>query len=303
MFLLSLLSIATQVMLPIALVAAAGFALARVLRLDARPLSQSTLYFFSPVLVFVSAYEAKLSAEYASIALFALIIIAATGAITWATVKVGRFDRVTGAGFSLGTMLVNSGNYGLPLILFAYGQAGLAYATFYFSVTMLLLQTIAVFIAARGRAHTGEALISVLKMPILYAVIAGGACNQLGVAIPAPLWKAMSVASGAAIPVMLVVLGIELSRVTIGKNLRLIGLATFIRLIVTPVIAFPLAVLLNLNGVPRAVCIVQASMPTAVFASIVAVEFDVKPGLVTGIISVSTFLSIVTLTVLLQILR
>jgi len=303
MFLLSLASIATHVMLPVALVAAAGFALARAFKIDARPLSQSTLYFFSPVLVFVSAYEAKLSGEHASIALFALIITAAIGAITWATVKVARFDRITGAGFSLGTMLVNSGNYGLPLILFAYGQSGLAYATFYFSVTMLLLQPAAVFIAASGRAHTKEALLSVLRMPILYAVIGGGLCNQLGIAIPGPLWKAMSVASGAAIPVMLVVLGIELSRVTIGKNLRIIGMATFIRLILTPVVAFPLAILLDINGVPRAVCIIEASMPTAVFASIVAVEFDVKPGLVTGIISVSTFLSIVTLTVLLQILR
>ena len=167
MFLLSLASITVDVMLPIALVAGAGFVLARLLRMDARPLSQSTLYFFSPVLVFVSAYQAKFNAEYASIALFGLIITALTGAITWVTVRTARFDRITGAGFSLGTMLVNSGNYGLPLILFAYGQTGLTYATFYFSVTMLLLQAIAVFIAARGRAHTNEAIRSVLKMPIL----------------------------------------------------------------------------------------------------------------------------------------
>lgn len=303
MFLFSLASISINVMLPIALVAAAGFALARVLRIDARPLSQSTLYFFSPVLVFVSTLEAKFNGEYASIALFGLIITAMTGAITWITVKIARFDRITGAGFSLGTMLVNSGNYGLPLILFAYGQSGLAYATFYFSVTMLLLQSIAVFIAAKGRSHTRQAILSVLKMPILYAVVAGVACNRMSIAIPGPLWKALNVASGAAIPVMLIVLGIQLSRVKIEKNQWAIGLAAFIRLILTPIIAFPLALLLDLKGVPRAVCIVEASMPTAVFASVVAVEFDVKPELVTGIISVSTFLSILTLTLLLQILR
>jgi malate permease and related proteins len=303
MFLVSLASIAVNVMLPIALVAAAGFALARTLRIDARPLSQSTLYFFSPVLVFVSAYQAKFSGEYASIALFALGITAFTGAATWVTVRIARFDRITAAGFSLGTMLVNSGNYGLPLILFAYGRVGLAYATFYFSVTMLLLQAIAVFIAARGRAHTRDAILSVLKMPILYAVVAGVACNQMGIAIPRPLWKALDVASGAAIPVMLVVLGVQLSSVKIERNRSIIGVATFIRLVLTPIIAFPLALLLHIKGVPRAVCIIEASMPTAVIASIVAIEFDVKPEMVAGIISVSTFLSIITLTILLQILQ
>jgi predicted permease len=303
MFILSLATISINVMLPIALVAAAGYILARTLKVDARPLSQSTLYFFSPVLVFVSALDAKFSGEYASIALFGLIITALTGFITWISVKMARFDRVTAAGFSLGTMLVNSGNYGLPLILFAYGRSGLTYATFYFSVTMLLLQSIAVFIAARGRSHTRQALLSVLKMPILYAVVAGVACNQMSIAIPDPLWKALNVASGAAIPVMLIVLGIQLSHVKIEKNQWTIGLAVFIRLILTPLISFPLALLLHLKGVPRAVCIIEASMPTAVFASIVAVEFDVKPELVTGIISVSTFISILTLTILLQILH
>jgi malate permease and related proteins len=256
MLLLSLLSISINVMLPIALVAAAGYVMFRVFHLDARPLSQSTLYFFSPVLVFVSTYEAKLSAEHLSIALFGVIITIVTGIVTWTTVRIARFDRVTGAGFSLGAMMVNAGNYGLPLILFAFGRAGLAYATFYFSVTMLILQTTAIFIAARGRAHTKDALVSVVKMPVLYAVLAGILCNQAGIAIPEPLWKALSVASGAAIPVMLVVLGIQLSRVDIRKNRSAIGVATFIRLILTPIICFPLAYLLGLKGVPRAVCIV-----------------------------------------------
>jgi len=303
MFFLSLTSIIIDIILPIALVASAGFILARRLNIDARPLSQAMLYFFAPVLVFSSAYEARLSSEYASIALFALIITGLTGAITWVTVKAMRFERVTASGFSLGTILVNTGNYGLPLILFAYGQEGLAYATFYFTVTSLLLQVIAIFIAARGRAHTKEAIMSVFKMPILYAVVAGAACNQLGITIPEPFEKSIKVASGAAIPVMLVVLGIELSRVTMEKNHFVIGLATFIRLIVTPIIGFPLALLLDLQGIPRAVCIIEASMPTAVVASIIAVEFDVRPKLVTGIIFVSTLASVITLTFLLEILR
>jgi malate permease and related proteins len=303
MFILSLTSIIINTILPIALVAAAGFVLARTFNLDPRPLSQTSLYLFGPVLVFASAYEAKVSAEYGSIALFALIIISLTGAIAWLAVKVMRYDRVTASGFSLAVIMVNAGNYGLPLILFAYGKAGLAYATFYFTLTTLLLQVIAIFVAARGRTHTRDAIMSVLKMPILYAVLAGAAFNLTSTKLPEPLEKSMQVAAGATIPVMLVVLGIELSRVVMEKDRLAIGLATFIRLIVTPIIAFPLAWLLDLHGIPRAVCIIEASMPTAVAASIIAIEFDVKPKLVTGTIFVSTVVSVITLTVLLEILR
>ncbi|MGE5262568.1 MAG: AEC family transporter [Acidobacteriota bacterium] len=297
-----LLSILINIILPIVLVAGAGFILARTLGVDARPLSRTMLYFFTPALIFGSAYKTKLSAEYITIAAFALIISFLMVVLAWVLARIMRYDRLTASGFSLGIVFVNAGNYGLPLILFAYGQEGLARAALYFTISAILTQTLAIFIAARGRAGVREALLNVLKMPLVYAVTAGLLFNLTGVVVPDPIMKSVDLAADAAVPVMLVILGIELAHVTIENDRVAIGLATFAKLVLAPLLAFPLAYVMQLQGVARSVCIVEASMPTAVMASIVAVEFDARPKLVTGIVFASTLLSIISLTILLGIL-
>jgi malate permease and related proteins len=303
MNLASLASILVNIISPIILVAAVGFLLARTIGLEARNLSRTMLYFFTPALVFTSAYRTKLSGDYISIAVFAFVITALMSLFTWVLAKVMRYDRLTTSGFALGVLFVNAGNYGLPLILFAYGQEGLARAAFYFTMSAVLSQTLAIFIAARGRATVRQALLNVFKMPMVYAVAIGLIFNQLGIVVPEPIMKSVDLASGAAVPVMLVILGIELSHVVVETDRAAIGLATFVKLIVVPIIAFPLAAIMGMEGVTRSVCIIESSMPTAVMASIVAVEFDARPKLVTGIIFVSTLCSILTLTVLLDILK
>jgi predicted permease len=299
----SLTSILVNIIAPVVLVAVGGFVLARALAIDARPLSRMMLYFFAPALIFSAAYRTQLSGEYITIGFFAVAITALMGVVTWLLIKIMRYDRLTGSAVALGVLFVNAGNYGLPLILFAYGEAGLARAALYFTVSAILTQTLAIFIAARGRANAGEALLNVFKMPLVYAVALGLAFNLTGVAVAEPIMKAVDLASSAAVPVMLTILGIELGHATLGNDRLTISLATAAKLVLTPLVAFPLAALLGLQGVGRAVSILEASMPTAVMASIVAVEFDTRPQLVTGIVFASTVLSIVTLTVLLGILK
>jgi len=303
MNLYDLASILINIISPIVLVAAVGFILAKTLGLEARPLSRTMLYFFTPALVFSSTYRANLNNEYVSIGIFAVIITLVMLFVSWAITKVMRYDRLTGAGFMLGVLFVNAGNYGLPLILFAYGQEGLARAAFYFTMSAIFTQTLGIFVAARGRASARDAMLNVLKMPLVYAVIFGLIFNLAHLTVPEFLMKAVDLAKDGAVPVMLVILGIEMARVTIENDRAAMSLATVTKLVLVPILAFPLTALMGMTGVTRAVCIVEASMPTAVMASIVAVEFDAKPKLVTSIIFASTLASIITLTVLLAILK
>jgi predicted permease len=261
------------------------------------------LYFFTPALVFSQTYHAKLSGEYTSIAIFSIGMTALMALVSWLLAKTLRYDRLTASAFMLGVLFVNAGNYGLPLILFAFGEEGLARAAFYFTMSAILVQTLGIFVAARGKANARDALINVLKMPLVYAVTIGLLFNLAQIKMPDPLLKSIDLASSAAVPSMLTILGIELARAKIEDDRTVIGLATITKLIVVPILAFPLAALMGLDGLTRAVCIVEASMPTAVMATIVAVEFDARPKLVTGIVFASTLGSIVTLTLLLGILR
>jgi malate permease and related proteins len=303
MDLASLASILVNIVSPIVLVAAVGFVLAKKLGIEARPLSRTMLYFFIPALVFASTYRAKMSIEYLSITVFAVIMTMFMLVVAWVLAKVMRYDRLTGSGFMLGVLFVNAGNYGLPLILFAFGEEGLSRAAVYYTMTSIFTQTLGIFVAARGRAGVREAFLNIFKLPLVYAVFLGLVFNLTHLAIPAFLMKSIDLAKDGAIPVMLVILGIELARVTMDNNRSVIALATFTKLILVPLFAFPLALLMDMTGVTRAVCIIEASMPTAVMASIVAVEFEARPKLVTGIIFATTLASIVTLTILLGLLK
>lgn len=303
MNLANLASILINIIFPIVLIAAVGFTLAKKLGVEARPLSRTMLYFFTPALVFSQTYHAKLSSEYVSIAVFSIVMTIVMVIVSWLLAKVLRYDRLTMSAFMLGVLFVNAGNYGLPLVLFAFGDEGLARAAFYFTMSAILVQTLGIFVAARGKANARTALMNTLKLPLVYAVTIGLIFNLARIEMPAPLTKAIDLTSGAAVPTMLVILGLELARAKIEDDRAVIGLATLTKLIVVPLLAFPLAALMGLDGLTRAVCIVEASMPTAVMATIVAVEFDARPKLVTGIVFVSTLGSIVTLTILLGILK
>lgn len=304
MDLASLANILINIITPIVLVAGVGYLLAKRIGLEARPLSRTMLYFFTPALVFASTYKANLNAEYVSIAVFAVAITGIMVVVSWGLARVLRYDRLTSAAFMLGVIFVNAGNYGLPLVLFAFGEEGLSRAAFYFTMSAIFTQTLGIFVAASGHASARDAFLNVFKLPLVYAVALGLVLNLGHITLPEFLMKSVNLAKDGAVPVMLVILGIELARVNFEDNhLPVIGLATFAKLVIVPLLSFPLAALMGMTGVTRAVCIIESSMPTAVMASIVAVEFDARPKIVTGIIFASTLASVVTLTILLGILK
>ena len=103
----------------------------------------------------------------------------------------------------------------------------------------------------------------------------------LGITVPEFLMKSVDLAKDGAIPVMLVILGIELARVTIENDRSVIALATFTKLILVPVFAFPLAALMGMTGVTRAVCIIEAS-PESVR---IALDYYSMPGVPTALLT------------------
>ncbi len=299
----ALASILFTVTAPIVIVALLAFVMARVLGLEARTLSRLTLYLFTPALLFGSMYRSKLGSEFLDIVAFAFIVTMLMGIVTWVMIRVMRYDRLTASAFALSVLFVNAGNYGLPLVLFAFGEEGLARAVVFFTVSAILTQTLAVFIAAGGKASVVQALKNVFTLPLVYAVTLGLIFNMIGFKVPEPIVKSLDLLGGAAVPCMLAILGIELAHASLNRDRLNVGLATVAKLGIAPLIAFALAGLMGLDGVTRAVCIVESSMPTAVTATIVAIEFDSRPEFVTSVVLLSTIGSVLSLTVLIGMLR
>jgi predicted permease len=298
-----LLPILWRVILPVFLIIALGYLLERWLSLDMRSISRVIFYALAPCLVFSSTATSAVSgADMGKIVSFVLLTTLAMGLLSWAVTKALRFSRAMESAFLLTTLFVNSGNYGLPINLFAFGQAGLERATVFFTASALLTNSIGVYLASRGQASGLDALRNVFKVPIVYGALAGFVVNLATIPVPEPVAKAVDLVGGASVPLMLLLVGMQLARTSLVGELKVIGLATFVRLVVAPAVALVLAAWLGLTGVTRQACITEASMPTAVMTTILATEFEAEPQFVAGVVFVSTLVSIITLTLLLALI-
>ena len=114
--------------------------------------------------------------------------------------------------------------------------------------------------------------------------------------------SALTLPSQAAIPVMLIVLGMNVAGSSGVERPVLVSVAAFVRLVIGTLVGWLLAVALGIEGVARDVMIVGAAMPTAVFTILTATQFDARPKFVSDVVVVSTLASIVTVTVVLALL-
>jgi predicted permease len=115
--------------------------------------------------------------------------------------------------------------------------------------------------------------------------------------------RPVAMLSDAAIPAMLLVLGMQLERHTRPEHLDAVATAVTISLAVAPVIAFVLAALLGLTGAARQAAIIEASMPAAVATTVLALQYDLDPTFSTSVVMFSTLLSPFTLVALIAVLK
>ncbi len=297
---LSVLNIIYSIIAPIFIIVGLAVWLGYRFSPDPRVLSRVIFYLFSPFLVVNSIAKSDLHAdEIGLIALMIVLFYALMAGISWLLARLFHFDRRLESAFMLSVVVINAGNYGLPLSEFAFGQAGLQRAVVFFVITAILANTLGVFLASRGTASVGRSLLNMLTVPLPYATALGLTINLGYITLPLPLERAITLLSQAAVPCMLVVLGLQLARVSVNGRWKPIFLATAARLVIAPLIAFPLVVCLGITGVTGQVVLVQASLPTAVISSILAAEFGADADFTAAVVFVSTLASIVTLTILL----
>lgn len=288
---------------PILLAAVIGFALAKWLKINPRPLSQVVFYIFSPILVFKLLTSSQLSTtDILKTMAFALVMFLIIGLITWLLSGILRLNRSILAAVLITSMFMNAGNYGLPLTSFAFGEQALAFASVFFVVNALCTNTIGIVIASSGKMSIGNAIKGLVKFPAIYALLAGVIFMQFKWQLPTGLDRTVTLLSNAAIPCMLILLGMQLVNIKLDGHVKPLILTSSMRLLVAPAIALGLSLLFGLSTPARQAVVLEAGMPVAVLTTVLAMEFEVEPSFVTAAVLVSTLLSPLTLTPLLKIL-
>jgi predicted permease len=290
--------------LPILLAASAGFALQKLLRLNPRPISQVTFYLFSPALVFNLLLSSEIRGDQVLAMMgLAVVVVLLTAGVSLVASRAMQLTTGMAAAFLLSSTFMNAGNYGLSLNQFVFGSSGLAWATLYFVASLMLTNSLGVFVAARGTRSFKAALIGLLKVPAMYAIPLALLVRELGLVLPLPVSRPIDLLANAAVPVMLVILGMQIGSSGMPTQRSLVAGCVALKLLVAPLIAWAAAPVLGLDGLARQVGIVESAMPTAVMSTIIAIEFDVEPSFVTGTVFISTLLSPLTITPLISILQ
>jgi predicted permease len=183
---MTLLSIFANTILPIFGVAGVGFLLSRYLQADARTLSRITFNALAPCLIFNTLVTSTLNfGDLWRMALFTACVIIAAGLVAWLVSRPLRLDRGTASAFVALAMFANAGNYGLPLVFFAFGQEALTRATVYLVIQVILLYSVGIVVMSSSSAGgLRAALKNVLRVPHLYAIAAAGAVMLTKTTVP-----------------------------------------------------------------------------------------------------------------------
>jgi predicted permease len=299
----NLLTLFANNLLPILLVAGTGYIAGKWLHVEARSISRVVFYLFSPCLIFDLLVTSEIQNNDMLLMVgFTTATILVVTALTWVIGRIFKLERKMMAAVLICTMTINAGNYGLSLNLFAFGEEALAYASLFFVTSAIITYTFGTMVASMGKSSLGESFKGLIKIPTVYAVILALIFITLNWELPLPLSRSVSLLGDAAIPGMLLVLGLQLQNNNRTRLTRPLVLANGMRLLGGMGVGFLMAALFGLQGMAYNAGVLESSMPTAVLSTILATEFDAEPAFVTTAVFTSTLLSPFTLTPLLLIL-
>lgn len=311
---MSLLSVLTSAILPVVAVAGVGYVLGSVRDVAVEPLSTVTIFVLAPALVFYSLLTTPIAGP--TVARLFVGVVAFTVAIVVLAEGVGRVlgeeEPILGA-FVLSSTFSNAGNYGIPLSAFAFGALGRSTAVLYIAAQSVMMYTVGVYVASRGQAASMRGAVGkVFRLPLVYAVIAAALVRAFDLAPPTDTaaMETIRLTGDAAIPVMLLMLGIQLAGPVGGGTIRRVTPPTILKLLVAPVVALGIALGLGLTGTVGRVFVLECATPAAITPLMLTIEFGsgARQGLsaadfVSRTILVSTVASLVTLTVLIAVLK
>ncbi|WP_025693076.1 AEC family transporter [Paenibacillus zanthoxyli] len=299
----TVLSTLLGVIVPLSVPIIAGALIERFQRLDTKPLLTLYLYFLSPAIILDTLAHAEISFDdiYLTAAFSLLNLLLLWGTASGIS-KMMRFSSPDRAGLTLISTLTNSANYGLPLVLLAFGQAGLDKASVYVIGQMIIVNTVGVYFAARSHFSVKNAIKSVLSLPAIYAAILAILLRAFDLHLPAEVDKGITMAAGAYSPVVLAILGAQMMKV--GKmpskkgEMPVFWTGMVMRMLIGPLLALVVLKLLGITGTLHSVLFILASMPVAVNAVVLAERFGASPSLVSRCILWTTLGSFLVLPLL-----
>jgi predicted permease len=244
-----------------------------------------------PCLIFTALMQTQIDPKalaalaYAAVAAYAVLTVAA-----FALVRLARLETRT---YLAPLIFGNTGNIGLPLALFAFGETGLSYAVVVFAIMALWSFTFGIWVVAGGGSVTRA-----LKEPMVWATLLGGIFLWQGWQTPRWLTNTLELTGQMAIPLMLITLGVAVARLHPGQMSRAVALSV-VKMVLCVAVAWGLGRVFALDEVAFAVLVLQVATPVAVTSFMLAEKYGADSEAVAGLVVASTLASVIYLPLIL----
>ncbi|MBU3568726.1 AEC family transporter [Priestia aryabhattai] len=293
------------VLLPIFGIFALGYTGQKKIGFDTKTISTMALYLMSPVLVFRTFYTTKFDLDYLYLTFYTFALCFILIIIVYIVAFLQKYSRVETCGMILASSFMNNGNYGTPVILLLFGATGLESAIILMVIQQLVMCTVGVYYAAKGSPEGNgvrSAIRAVQRMPAIYGAFLGGGFQFLNVPLGNSVLEAIDLVANAAIPTVMIVLGMQLAKISI-KNLAKgkVSFSLIIKLVISPIIAYLFTLFLPVDNMVKQIMIISAAMPTAANTTMYALQFNTEPEFVSSATLISTSLSLATLPIIFMI--
>ena len=292
---MSLILKVLEIVAPVLILAGIGFAWVRLgFEYRLQFVTRLAMTLALPCLIFTALVNTTLSpAALTRLTLASVLAYLAITVLVLLGVRLARLDRRT---FAAPLIFGNTGNLGLPLALFAFGETGLEYAVVVFAVMALFSFTYGIWLVA-GTGSLGKAV----SEPLMWATVLGALFLWQGWRLPRFADNTLALIGQMAIPLMLITLGVAVARLSPGGIGRAIILS-LVKLALCLGCAWAVAEWFALDPVASGVLILQVATPVAVTSYLLAEKFGADAQAVAGLVVVSTLMAIGALPLLLALL-
>ncbi|MUT65260.1 AEC family transporter [Paenibacillus sp. NEAU-GSW1] len=292
-----------HIIIPILIPIGIGALLHRKFKFDLGSFSKLILYYYVPALAFVKVLEAQLSAKLV-VMIFGFLIVQfiAMALIGKAISRVMGYSKPLAASFANSVTLTNNGNIGIPVNALAFKHDAFAMSIQMMVVVFELFATFTFGLINASKAAAGlkKSLLQFAKMPVLYAIIAGTALHMLRLPMPEPVMVPLEQIADGMLPFALVSIGAQIASAAIHRNTAAVLLSSLTRLVLSPVCAYLLLMLLGIEGIAAQALFIASAIPTSRNSAALALEYGNEPGFAAQAVLLSTLLSSVTMTVVID---
>ncbi|QIE41118.1 AEC family transporter [Meridianimarinicoccus aquatilis] len=289
---MNLLLTVLEIVAPVFILGAVGFTWIKLgLEYRLQFVTQLAMTLSVPCLIFTALMQTEIDPK--ALADLSIAAVLAYGAITLVTAVVVRVFRIDMRTFLPPLIFGNTGNLGLPLALFAFGETGLGYAVVVFAVMAIWSFTFGVWVVSGGGS-----LVKVLREPMVAATLLGALFLWQGWQTPQFLTNAMELIGQIAIPIMLITLGVAVARLHPGRIGMAVVLA-FLKLVICVGLAWVIGMQFDLDPVAFGVLVLQVGTPVAVTSYMLAEKYGADADAVAGLVVASTLMAVFALPALL----